>query len=60
MSIKKDQKIFQLYLNEKQQNKKLRSFIQKNMSNKVKNHFTDVEKKLINGYWWVKVSDALK
>jgi hypothetical protein len=60
MAIKKDQKIFQLYLNEKEQNRQLRTHLNRHLTDKVKNHWGDVEKKLINGHWWVKSTDALK
>jgi len=55
-------KIFTMYLNQVKENKRLRKFVKQHTESKKKifNNWSNIEKKLIDGQWWVKSKDALK
>tara|TARA_R110001592_G_scaffold76353_8_gene230480 strand:+ start:2400 stop:2576 length:177 start_codon:yes stop_codon:yes gene_type:complete len=57
-----DNKIFTMYLNQVKENKRLRKFVNEHQQSKKKifNDWNKIEKKLIDGQWWVKSKDALK
>jgi len=55
--------IFRLYEKYKAETKHLRRLLREKglmKQDPVKNNWTGVDKKLIDGQWWVKSSDALK
>tara|TARA_R100000935_G_scaffold56548_1_gene88349 strand:- start:4638 stop:4814 length:177 start_codon:yes stop_codon:yes gene_type:complete len=55
--------IFRLYEKYKKETKHLSKLLQeKGLQTKepVKKNWAEIEKKLIDGHWWVKSSDALK
>ena len=51
-----------MYLNQVKENKRLRKFVKQHTESKKKifNDWSNIEKKLIDGQWWVKSKDALK